>query len=60
MDRVSENFDSERSGFTTFPPDRKGEMCIRNSENEKSRSDTGKKCVCAWISECKGVEVTII
>ena len=33
--KVSENFDSERSGFTTFLPVRKGEVCIRYSENEK-------------------------
>ena len=31
---VNEGFDSERRGFTAFPPGRKGEFCIRNREYE--------------------------
>ena len=50
---VNENFDSERSGFTTFPPGRKGEVCVRYSENEKSLSVTDKMCLCIdkWVCD---------
>ena len=39
---VNDNFDSEISGFTGFPPGRKDAVCIRDSESEKSRSDISK------------------
>ena len=32
-----------------FPPGRKGEVCVRNSENEVSCSVTSKNHVCAWM-----------